>query len=258
MEVKNQQSDDGAGSVVDRPYAAGWYFRDPRRHSEDAKFKADSFLRLFLKVAHPADTRVHSYVDVGCGSGDVIKMVASGLRNAGFELARVKGYDVSPHAGNISNDEFEFISGDFCQSNERADLVTLFDVFEHVPDPVSFIRQVAQRCSIIGFHIPLDNSLNVAMRDVFRAKLKDPGHLVFMDTVSALNILAFSGLRVVAYDYTFGFLSPSGQKSIMAKLVLPIRALLSKFNPWLLSKTIGGASLVVIALTPTKPKNSQD
>jgi SAM-dependent methyltransferase len=237
--------------MVDPVYSGGDYFQDCQRHSEDAEFKAHNFLKLFLRTMDAARSRIRSYVDVGCGSGDIVKIVSCGLKDAGFSLTRVEGYDVSPHVGSLSHKEIRFVQGNFCQSNEEVDLVTLFDVFEHIPDPISFIKQVAERSKIIGLHIPLDNSLNVAMRDMFRSKLKNPGHLIFLDSVSALNLLAFSGLTVIAYEYTFNFLAPSGRNGTIAKLALPIRALLARVSPWLLSKTIGGASLLVIALTPS-------
>ena len=89
------------------------------------------------------------------------------------------------------------------------------------------------------------------MRNGFRSKLKNPGHLIFMDSAFALNLLALAGLRVVDYEYTVGFLAPSGHSSTLSKVVLPLRYLLFKISPWLLSKTIGGASLMVIAMTPS-------
>ena len=71
-----------------------------------------------------------------------------------------------------------------------------------------------------------------------------------MDIVSALNLLDFSGLKVIDYEYTFGFFAPSGHSTILSKIVFPLRYLLSKISPWFLSRTFGGASLIVIAITP--------
>jgi SAM-dependent methyltransferase len=238
------------GSVVDPAYSKGDYFADPRRHSEDARFKADNFVKLFLRFAERDQLSINSFVDVGCGSGDIIKIIADSLKRDRFDSVTFKAYDVSPHVLNIRNDGVEYIKGDFCASDEIVDVVTLFDVFEHVPDTIEFIRRASQRCDIIGFHIPLDYSLNVALRNLFRSKLQNPGHLVFMDVVSALNLLAFSGLRVVDYEYTFDLFAPSGHDTIPSKVVFPLRYLLAKISPWFLSRTFGGVSLMVIAFTP--------
>ena len=234
------------------PYDDGSYFENPLRHSEDSEFKARQFLDLFTRVFPPTEASIRSYVDVGCGSGQTTRLVASGLSAAGFSLKSSRGYDVSPHVLRIpvqSSDRtaVEFLHGDFTRSQEQADLVTLFDVFEHIPNPVDFVKQVAQRCRFVGLHIPLDHSLNVCLQDGFRAKLRNPGHLVFLDTAAALNLLAFAGLRVRDYTYTLNFLAPSGRATRRARLILPLRRALARISPWLLSKTFGGISLMVVA-----------
>lgn len=239
-----------AESIVDPIYSRGVYFEDAQRHSADARLKSDSFLKLFLRFAARCPITIKSFADVGCGSGDIVKMIAASLKKEGFDSIKFKAYDVSPHVLNIKNKDVEYVNGDFCTSNEFVDVVTLFDVFEHVPGTIDFIKSVSQQCKIIGFHIPLDYSLNVALRNLFRSKLENPGHLVFLDTGTALNLLAFSGLKVVDYEYTFGFNGLSGHGSLLSKVIFPLRYLLSKMSPWLLSKTLGGASLSVIAVTP--------
>ncbi len=237
------------GSIIDPSYAEGKYFTDTQRHSEDAAFKAKNFLKLFLRFTKQHSLPVQSFADIGCGSGDIIKLIADSLKADGFASASFKAYDVSPHVLNIRREGVEYINADFCKSEAFVDMATLFDVFEHVPDPIHFIKGVAKRSKIIGFHIPLDDSLNFAMRNRFWLRLQDPGHLISLNTVSALNLLALSGLRVVDYEYTFSFLAPSGHKTPLQKLLFPLRCLLAKISPWLLSRTFGGASLMVIALT---------
>lgn len=232
-------------------YTSGAYFTDPSRHSEDAEFKANEFLTLFL-FQHGWDhlsVRLGSYVDVGCGSGDVVKHVASGLRKAGCQLTSVKGYDISPHVATLAGKDIEFIHGDFCNSQVNADLVTLFDVFEHIPGPIEFLREVSRRSKMVGLHIPLDDNLNGALRNLFHSKLKNPGHLLFLDTAAALNILTLAGLRVIDYKYTYSFQAPSGHSTVLSRLMYPLRALAARMSPWVLSKTLGGASLMVLAVT---------
>jgi hypothetical protein len=55
---------------------------------------------------------------------------------------------------------------------------------------------------------------------------------------------------VLDYRYTFAFLAPSGRATRASRLLLPIRRLLARLSPWLLARTLGGASLLAIALTP--------
>lgn len=236
---------------VDPTYASGSYFREPSRYGDDAPFKAACFLRLFRRVVRELNAvSLQSYADVGCGSGAAAQLVVRSLRADGHALTAALAYDVSPHVARMHSDHVKFVHGDFRDFGGTVDLVTMFDVFEHIVDPIEFIKQVAQRCSMIGFHIPLDRSLNNALRNKYRALLRSPGHVVFMDVADALNFLALAGLRTLEYEYTFPFRAPSGHRSLMSKLAFPVKSVIGGLSPWLLSKTIGGASLVVIALTP--------
>jgi len=245
------------GSAVDPIYGKGDYFADPKRHSEDAEFKAQCFLKLFVPLAQKNGWDIRSYADVGCGSGDLVRLVSGGLREAGFALNIAKGYDVSPHVAELQAEFIEYVHGDFCQADEQVDLVTLFDVFEHVVSPIEFLKNVASHASMVVLHIPLDNSLNNALRDKFRHLLRQPGHLLFMDSAYALSFCSMAGLRVITYEYTFGFRAPSGHRSLLSKIAFPVRLLASRISPWLLSKTVGGASLIVVALTPNGVRNNQ-
>lgn len=238
------------GVTVEPKYASGAYFRAPLRHAEDAAFKADHLLRLLQRVAAARPLTVRSYADVGCGSGIAAEMIARGLEQAGWNLTTARAYDVSPHVAQLRSDRVEYVHGDFCAEDTEADLVTMFDVFEHVVAPVEFLRAVSMKCRLLGLHIPLDDSLNHALRDKFRALLDEPGHLVYLNAVSALNLLAVSGLRVLDYEYTFAFRAPSGRRTFKAKAVYPVRAVLGALSPWLLSRVLGGASLAVLAATP--------
>jgi hypothetical protein len=122
-------------------------------------------------------------------------------------------------------------------------------VFEHVPDPVQFIRDIAERAKYIAFHIPLDDTLSNAMLDRYRKRIEYPGHLIYLNPASALNMLTTAGLLVMDYDYTKGFRAPTGTKSVLQKIAFPIRELLTHLNPWLVSVTLGGLSLMVITRT---------
>ena len=248
--MQEPASESDRGTTIDPLYSSGTYFSDASRHREDAEFKAANFVKVLLPFVKRSHVVITSYADVGCGAGLAAKIVADTLRKEGFGLVSASGYDVSPHVQDIRHEGVEYVYADFCEEGEAADLVTLFDVFEHVLDPVGFLKRVARKAKVIGLHIPLDHSVNAAARNLFREKLRNPGHLVFLDAAGALNLLALSGLRVVDYEYTLGFLAPSGHKSLLQKLVFPFRLVLAKISPWLLSKTIGGAGLLVIALTP--------
>ena len=227
-------------------YRAGAYFSDSSRHSEDAAFKAEAFVKLLGRVGQRTQLRLDTMADVGCGSGHVAAALRRLMPGIGYS-PRIQAWDVSPHVRDLRVEGVEFVHGDFCAAGATVDLVTLFDVFEHVPGPLEFLRQIASRCRWLGIHIPLDDCWNCAFRNLFRDNLRDPGHLIALDTPAALNLLSLAGLVTVDYDYTLGFRTPSGRATLARRVTYPIRAGLAALSPWLLSKTLGGASLMVFA-----------
>jgi SAM-dependent methyltransferase len=228
------------------PYRAGAYFADPQRHCEDAEFKAREFAKL---LASNPGLDIKTLADVGCGSGAPTIAVVRLMQQAGYQLTHASGYDVSPHVKNVSHPFIRFVHEDFTESDEFVDLVTLFDVVEHVPDPITFLKKVARHTSLICLNIPLDASLDLSVRNLWRGNLRDPGHLIILDPPGALNLLAFAGLRVIDYRYTPSFQSCSGHKTPLAKMAYPFRWILYSLSPWLVAKTVGGVSLMVVAQT---------
>lgn len=229
-------------------YRSGEYFTDPDRHSEDGEFKAKEFIQLLR--ANCALEEIKTFADVGCGTGATTTHMVEQMRGSGYPLTAACGYDVSPHVRNVSHPFIRFVHRDFADSDVFVDLVALMDVVEHVPEPIEFLKKVATHARLIVLHLPLDGSLNQAMRNHFRRNLKDPGHLLVLDPAAALNLIAFAGLRVIDYRYTPCFLAPGSHLTYLEKLLYPIRALLCALSPWLLAKTLGGVSLMVLARTP--------
>ncbi len=228
-------------------YSSGRYAEEYL--GEDDEFKARAFLSLFDRVAKVYGLQPDSYIDIGCLGGGVVEAVANGLRSRGHALSTVKGYDVSPNVKEFVRPGIEFVQGDFTTSEERVDLVTLFDVLEHVLRPVEFVRAIADRCKYIGVHIPLDDSVANGMFNRFRSRLDYPGHLIYLNPASALSLMAHCGLRVVDYEYTHGFLAPSGSLTRKQRAIKPFRSAVASASPWMASRLVGGVSLMVLCAT---------
>ncbi len=228
-------------------YSEGKYFQDPTRHSEDSEYKVKAIKRILIKYLANNNIEIKSYADVGCGSGTIVKLLARELKQVFTSLKVIKGFDVSPHVADIDDAIVDFYFEDFTKTNESFDLVTLNDVFEHVPDPVTFLKEVGKRSKHVVMHIPLEDSLSVNLRNLQNKKIKNPGHLVFLNINSAINLITFSGLKVVDYEYSKEALkAPSNNKTILQKVTYPFKALLLNLNPYLFSKLFG-ISIVVIA-----------
>lgn len=240
----------GAGSIIAPSYATGDYFATHADPDQDAGFKAEAFLKLFLPFAKRNNIEIESYVDVGCGGGGTASHVARGLRRDQHPLTEAIGCDIFEGVEKLRPEGVVCMRQDFCDSELEPDLATLFDVIEHVPDPVGFLRQTAAKSSVVALHIPLDNSWVNCFFDRFRNRLRYPGHLLLLDTANAINLLSMSGVLAVDYVYTHGYDAPSGGMTRVQRMFRPIRRMIARISPWLASRTIGGVSLMIIGITP--------
>jgi len=228
-------------------YSEGTYFKDSNRHAEDSEYKVNAIKSILIGYLKGTNIELKSYADVGCGSGKIIKLLGKELKQEFNTLDTVKGFDVSPHVSKLSDELVEFCYEDFTKTNERFDLVTLNDVFEHIQNPVKFLSHVGERAKHIVMHIPLENCLSVNIRNLQKRKIKNPGHLIFLDINSALNLITFSGLTIVDYEFSKDSLkAPSNNKTILQKMAYPIKTILLNLNPYVYSK-IFGISIIIIA-----------
>lgn len=228
-------------------YKEGTYFQDPNRHSEDASYKVEAIKKVLFRYLKENSIQLSSYADVGCGSGEIIKLLGKDLKLNFQTLQIIKGFDVSPHVEKLKDDHIDFLLQDFTKSNEKFDLVTLNDVFEHVVNPISFLTEVGLRTKYVVMHIPLEDCLSVNIRNLQKRKIVNPGHLIFLNINSAINLITYSGLKIVDYEYSIESINaPSNNFTILQKIVYPLKYVLLKANPYLYSK-IFGISLIVIA-----------
>ena len=228
-------------------YKEGAYFQDPNRHSEDATYKVEAIKKILFSYLKENSIQLSSYADVGCGSGEIIRLLGKELKLNFKTLEVLKGFDVSPHVEKLENDDIDFLWQDFTKSNEKFDLVTLNDVFEHVINPISFLTEVGKRAKYVVMHIPLEDCLSVNIRNLQKRKIVDPGHLIFLNINSAINLITFSGMKIVHYQYSVESINaPSNNFTILQKMAYPFKYILLKANPYLFSR-IFGISLIVIA-----------
>lgn len=229
-------------------YESGEYAKAASTYDDD-HFKAVEFLKLYDRVRQQVPLNVRSYIDVGCLHGGVAAEIGQGLRERGNPTHVVKGYDVSPQVAELTREGVEFVRGDFTKADENVDLVTLFDVFEHVLQPMKFVESIASRSRFVGLHIPLDDSLINGLTNRYRSRLAFPGHLIYLNPATALTFAAYSGLRVLDYEFTHGYTAESGGNTRSQRLLRPVRAGIAKRSPWLASRLVGGLSLMVICAT---------
>lgn len=187
----------------DERYTDGAYLEHaPDWHAGDAEWKAGKVAELLER--HPLP--LASVCDVGCGAGEVLAR----LRARSGAGVRFSGFDISPQAIALARAKeapnLSFHQVDFLRDTaEVYDLVLLLDVFEHVPDYLTFLRQLRTRGRHFVFHIPLDLHAQSVLRGsrYMLEMRKEFGHLHYFTSETALATLQDTGYSVLEHCHTW-------------------------------------------------------
>jgi SAM-dependent methyltransferase len=169
--------------------------RDASSHSarqidlEVRRFKVAGLLAVL-----PPDFGYRRVTEIGCATGELL---AAFPGRDGTDTVK-KGFDISPlnvAAARSRYPHIEFVAGDFRASEDRADIVILSDILEHVPDDVGFLRAAALRGAVVLINLPLEvNWLNARRK----YGLQDPsGHLRTYSLQQGFDLLSAAGLEIL-------------------------------------------------------------
>lgn len=232
---------------IEKRYLDGSYFdHNPTWDSEDSSWKADLVANLLFRSKVPCN----SIVEVGCGSGHVLKYL-----NNLLPYSDLFGFDISPQAAtfwsqhvNIAGKQINFTLSDFHASNSTFfDVLLLLDVFEHLRDPMTFLEELHNHARFFVFHIPLDLSAQSVIRSspLLRSR-RNVGHLHCYTKELALELLHDCGFIIRSCDYTGAYLL-SSHTSVLSYFVALFRKLLSFISKDFSARLLGGETLLVLA-----------
>lgn len=123
----------------------------------------------------------------------------------------------------------------------------VIDVFEHIPDYLSFLEKCKLKAKYKIFHIPLDIHVSSVLRNSFVPTRYTIGHLHYFTYESALAVLKDTGHEIIDYFYTNGAIDLFKQHPSIKKAIANIpRFIFSKINIHLSAKLFGGYSLLVL------------
>jgi SAM-dependent methyltransferase len=225
-------------------YKDGTYFKNnPNWHQEESPWKANQVMNVIKRN----NLKLSSICDVGCGAGDVLRLLSENLPNS----ISFTGYDISPQAFEISSkkstSKIKFFLGDILEEDKTFDLVTVLDIIEHVDDYYGFLRKLKSKARYKLFHIPLDLSIQRLLRaSLFLQDMKEIGHIHFFTKETALAVIQRAGYKIIECTYIAKRidLTMGGRK---ARLLTIPRIVLFSLNRDFASRLFGGWSLSVLA-----------
>jgi SAM-dependent methyltransferase len=226
-------------------YQSGEYLdKNPHWHAADSPWKAGQILKMIRKQ----NLRPATVCEVGCGAGEILNHLHAQLTETDFW-----GYEVSPQAFEIcsakSKERLQFTLGDLLETDKSFDLLLCIDVFEHVPNYLSFLEKLRGHAGHFIFHIPLDLSMLTILRPNRLMKTRvGVGHIHMFTAEMALAVLKDAGYEIMDSFFTAGGLElEKNQRRLRTVLANWPRRVLGKINPRLAARIFGGYSLLVLA-----------
>lgn len=226
-------------------YTTGQYLeKNPTWHVGDSPWKSEQILRMIKKHnLQPA-----TLCEVGCGAGEILSQLYEQL-----PATQLYGYEVSPQAFELcvkrEKDRLQFFLGDLLETHEQFDLLLCIDVFEHIPNYLSFLEKLRDHAEHFIFHVPLDLSLLTILRPgrLIQGRY-GVGHLHMFTYELALAVLKDTGYEILDSFLTAGGLElPKNKRRLRTVLANLPRRVVGKFSERFSARLFGGYSLLVLA-----------
>ena len=141
--------------------------------------------------------RFKSVLDVGCGTGEfLVKLRRRGMEVHGLEPSRF----AAGYAASLGLDVFQGAVAEY-RPGQTFDLITLWNVIEHLPNPVRDLSRLRDLLAPDGTIVILTPNIGSHQADAFGrdwAGLEVPRHLQLFDASSMRALAAKTGLSQVA------------------------------------------------------------
>jgi SAM-dependent methyltransferase len=173
--------------------------RDTNSHSaRQIRVEVERFKIPGLVAVLPDDWHYRSVIEIGCATGELLAAFPG--TEAAVQIEKT-GFDISPLNVATARGRYpnvQFLAEDFRQSGQRADLLILSDILEHVPDDVEFLRSAAERAQVVLINLPLEVCWQNRRR---RYGIDDPsGHLRAYSLEDGWRLLEAAGLQVAKWQ----------------------------------------------------------
>ena len=157
------------------------------------------------KIMEYLNYNCKSYADIGGCFGFGANALAYQISCSQGAYPKTKVFEIVPEFCRIGKQLFpdiDFIQEDFCSYRgdpDTFDLITLFDIIEHIPDPEVILSRIAKKTKLVLIKTPMETG-----GDLFGAKppkkqgYEHPdGHINFFTPYEYLNLLNKSGFDII-------------------------------------------------------------
>ncbi|QGZ39934.1 methyltransferase family protein [Pseudoduganella flava] len=150
---------------------------------------------------------VASLLDVGAGNGYFVSLAAKefGLRATGLEISTEEIRFAEEHVG------VKLVNEDVCRHKEMYDVVTSFNVLEHVADPHGFLSAVLERVKPGGLIVvttPNPGCIHAKVKGLERWNMVcPPHHINLFSKQSLLEMLEQRGAEPLSYETLSTYIS---------------------------------------------------
>ncbi|MFC1667404.1 class I SAM-dependent methyltransferase [Candidatus Omnitrophota bacterium] len=235
-------------------YTSGEYLKEnPSWHLEDSPWKARKIIKVIPKDIFSKSNSTMKIVDVGCGPGEILKLVCKYFRDNGFSAA-ADGYDISPaiiEAARKNFSEASFYCHEFDKEKYKAprqniDIALLIDIFEHIENPEHLLRDISEVSTYAICHIPLEDNLEVKIRGLKKRFKKSLGHINYYNKKNAVELIEKNGFSIenmifTCLDYDSDYIIKSLARRLIAQ---PLRKIFFKNFPGFTASVLGNCSIM--------------
>ena len=181
------------------------YFTTGPKASRDRGAGFLPFARLVLDALDP---RQRDLLDLGCGAGAFMRVMASrGFSATGVEISPSVAGGAGAGGLDVRAAAFDDAVAAFARAGRRFDVVTLIHTFEHLPEPLRALRSLRALLrddgvvainvpNVRSFLAPVDRLLGTGAASIW-----DPiGHYSYFSLRSLEHLCARASFRAVARD----------------------------------------------------------